>query len=326
MKRILNDTSNKYDSRFVNSKQQQQKQLALAPGDSLISSTATNSINQSIEDKVQAKGGETSTAEATTSSLLNEKAPLDVNVAINNGDRLLTVNNESSSPINIVKSKENGREHCDEKPPLLSPTQRSNTKTSAQKRVRCFSEPSSFFYFHNTLSLLAYSSFYLNDKYRNKEMLDESPALRFLFRNNKRPRRRRQKTPDKARTSGNCDQLHARSSSTDNGEGGGNGSSSASSLSSFTSSAENTAVISIQDLLDSYKCSCLAYKRSFSLASLALIEKKAIVVRKSSSFDKFLKNIVKGKRKSNSFCHFNNASTTSGQTSSQKGKLFEKKL
>jgi hypothetical protein len=47
----------------------------------------------------------------------------------------------------------------------------------------------------------------------------------------------------------------------------------------------------------------LAYRRSFSYTKLKFEQK---LVKKSPSFDKFLKNVLKGKQKSNSLCNFNN--------------------
>ncbi len=154
-----------------------------------------------------------------------------------------------------------------------------NTQQTNEKKMlklvksRCFSEPSSFHFLHNNLSLLSYSSFYLNSKYINTEMLENSPALQFLLRisNNR---------SEKAHESGR--------------------------ISSTSTSTRSDVSFSIQDLLSSYRCTLLAYKRSFSHTSMKLVEKRSIV-KKSSSFEKFLKNIVKGKRKSNSFCNFGNS-------------------
>ncbi|CAF0983622.1 unnamed protein product, partial [Brachionus calyciflorus] len=59
--------------------------------------------------------------------------------------------------------------------------------------------------------------------------------------------------------------------------------------------------LSIEDFLNIYKCNNLNLKRSFSSFRIKL-EKDGI--KKSPSFEKFLKNVVQGKKKSNSLCNF----------------------
>ena len=60
--------------------------------------------------------------------------------------------------------------------------------------------------------------------------------------------------------------------------------------------------ISFNELLKSFSLSMLAFKRSFSYTNLKLEQK---YIKKSSSFEKFLQNVVKGKQKSLSLCNFN---------------------
>ena len=61
--------------------------------------------------------------------------------------------------------------------------------------------------------------------------------------------------------------------------------------------------LSIEDLLSIFSWKQLAFKRSFSATKLKL-EKK--IIKKSPSFKNFLKNVLKGKQRSNSMCNFNN--------------------
>lgn len=70
------------------------------------------------------------------------------------------------------------------------------------------------------------------------------------------------------------------------------------------SNASKNLKISIDDLGNIFSCRQLAYKRSFSYTKLKFEQK---LVKKSPSFDKFLKNVLKGKQKSNSLFNFNSA-------------------
>ena len=67
-------------------------------------------------------------------------------------------------------------------------------------------------------------------------------------------------------------------------------------------------------------CSILAFKRSFSYTNLLLEQR---YVKKSTSFDKFLQNVVKGKQKSMSLCNFNLASSIEQQHIEQAGSCIK---
>lgn len=58
-------------------------------------------------------------------------------------------------------------------------------------------------------------------------------------------------------------------------------------------------LMSLEDLVCVYKCTQLAFKRSFSCSKLQLTQR---YIKKSKSFEKFLKNVVNGKKKSTSLC------------------------
>ncbi len=57
--------------------------------------------------------------------------------------------------------------------------------------------------------------------------------------------------------------------------------------------------------INNFSCSMLVFKRSFSYTNLKYEQK---YIKKSSSFEKFLQNVVKGKQKSISLCNFNSSS------------------
>jgi hypothetical protein len=75
--------------------------------------------------------------------------------------------------------------------------------------------------------------------------------------------------------------------------------------------------ISIQDLINNFSCSMLVFKRSFSYTHLKYEQK---YIKKSSSFEKFLQNVVKGKQKSISMCNFNHSSNEKQQNLQSKQK------
>jgi len=116
----------------------------------------------------------------------------------------------------------------------------------------------------------------------NKNLIHHSPTIRLLFRNMKK-----QSTP-------NFNSKKILSSSNQ---------SIANDLKMISKlDSKKFVKFSIEDFFSIFSWKQLAYKRSFSSTKLK-IEKK--LIKKSPSFKNFLKNVLKGKQKSNSMCNFN---------------------
>lgn len=73
------------------------------------------------------------------------------------------------------------------------------------------------------------------------------------------------------------------------------------------SNSQSLCSIRIEDFIHMFKCNNLLLKRSFSSNRLKLDKE---VIKKSPSFEKFLKNVLQGKKKSNSLCNFSSGSKT----------------
>lgn len=71
-----------------------------------------------------------------------------------------------------------------------------------------------------------------------------------------------------------------------------------SNLNRSSSSSECVLASSLDDMLNVYNCAQLVLKRSFSASKLKLKQK---YVKKSTSFEKFLENVINGKKKSTTF-------------------------
>ena len=71
------------------------------------------------------------------------------------------------------------------------------------------------------------------------------------------------------------------------------------------SASQSLYSIRIEDFVHMYKCKNLILKRSFSSNRIKLDKE---IIKKSPSFEKFLKNILQGKKKSNSLCNFSTGS------------------
>lgn len=67
------------------------------------------------------------------------------------------------------------------------------------------------------------------------------------------------------------------------------------------STSQSFSSIRIEDFVHMYKCKNLILKRSFSSNRIKFDKE---VIKKSPSFEKFLKNVLQGKKKSNSLCNF----------------------
>jgi hypothetical protein len=116
----------------------------------------------------------------------------------------------------------------------------------------------------------------------NKNLIHHSPTIRLLFRNMKK-----QSTP-----SYNSKKILSLSNQ-----------SIANDLKLISKlDSKKFVKFSIEDFFSIFSWKQLAYKRSFSSTKLK-IEKK--LIKKSPSFKNFLKNVLKGKQKSNSMCNFN---------------------
>jgi hypothetical protein len=154
----------------------------------------------------------------------------------------------------------------------ITPVNYSNSKLYA----RCYSEPP------NTKQLTDNGP-----AIKKQNLIQKSPAIRLLFKN----------INNYNETSSVVNSNYVLSVST---------LSILSKLKSSTndSNASKNLKISIDDLGNIFSCRQLAYRRSFSYTKLKFEQK---LVKKSPSFDKFLKNVLKGKQKSNSLFNFNSA-------------------
>ena len=118
----------------------------------------------------------------------------------------------------------------------------------------------------------------------NKNLIYHSPTIRLLFKNMKK---------QSSINMGSKIHLFSSTQSIANEE----------KSSQFDTNPNKKLVkFSVEDFLSIFSLKQLAFKRSFSSTKLK-IEKK--LIKKSPSFKNFLKNVLKGKQKSNSMCNFN---------------------
>lgn len=227
----------------------------------------------------------------------NKKARCDEKKDINNNE-----DHRKHNEINVVVSESNKRseQHRSRRDTQQSQQPSCHSIRLINRKKRCLSE----------------SSTYALSKYADRKLINSSPALKFFLNISLRGggRRRRRTDGNQSQTCSEVSELvdeNNNNHKSDNNISVSCSSDENEAVNETTSKVRSVVFSSVLSarkrelLLVRFDCNFLVFKRSFSQTNTSLVEKKCLI-KKYSSFDNFFKNIAKGKRKSNSFCNFNN--------------------
>jgi len=278
-------------------------------------STTTNNNNNNNANNIKTDTKELNAVVrslTSSSSLATSSSPSSSSTSTSSSSSLFSSNNQiiqqnstRNEIQNELKSLQNDVTSLNNTiTPPTPPTTIICNKSKLSRSYRSQSEPP-LVYYHSDL---ATSRRFLFDSISNRLsilnqiLIDESPTIKLLFDNIKKRKYslknhiRSNRTSSYSSSSSSSLLLLKTLTATESRKKSFD-------LLLSTKNRKMSATTTIQDLLiNNFSCTMLVFKRSFSYTHLKCEQK---YIKKSSSFEKFLQNVVKGKQKSQSICILN---------------------